>query len=96
MRWLAVLVVMLLCGGCATTDGSVEGESATKVDPDTVIRVPVEEAREKVQDGTALLVCAYDDDSFERFKLEGAIKRGELEAMRSTLAVEQEIIFYCA
>ncbi len=61
------------------------------------IRIPVEEARQKVNSGAALLVCAYDDD--EKFKnnhLMGAISLVEFMAKLPTLATDQEIIFYCA
>jgi len=61
------------------------------------IRISVEEARQKVRSGAALLVCAYDDD--EKFKnnhLLGAISFGEFRAKLPQLSREQEIIFYCA
>ena len=61
------------------------------------IRIPVEEARQKVNSGAALLVCAYDDD--EKFKnnhLQGAISLNDFRAKLSSLSTEQEIIFYCA
>ena len=61
------------------------------------IRISVEEARQKVNSGAALLVCAYDDD--EKFKnnhLQGAISFGEFRAKLPSLSSAQEIIFYCA
>ncbi len=61
------------------------------------VRIPVEEARQKVTSGSALLVCAYDDD--EKFKnnhLQGAISLGEFKIRLSALSAEQEMIFYCA
>ena len=61
------------------------------------IRIPVKEARRKVTSGSALLVCAYDDD--EKFKnnhLQGAISLSEFQAKLSSLSTVQEIIFYCA
>jgi hypothetical protein len=60
-------------------------------------RVSPEEAREKATSGTALLVCAYDDD--EKFKLvhlEGAISLNEFKSKLPSLTKDQEIIFYCA
>jgi len=61
------------------------------------IRISVEEARQKVNSGAALLVCAYDDD--EKFKnnhLQGAISLGDFRAKLPALSTEQEIVFYCA
>ena len=61
------------------------------------IRISVEEARQKVNSGAALLVCAYDDD--EKFKnnhLHGAISLNDFRAKLPSLSTEQEIIFYCA
>ena len=61
------------------------------------IRIPVEEARQKVASGTALLVCAYDDDDkFKNNHLQGAISLGEFRSKLPTLSPEQEMIFYCA
>ena len=61
------------------------------------IRIPVEEARQKVTSGTALLVCAYDDDDkFKNNHLQGAISLGEFRSKLPTLSPEQEMIFYCA
>ena len=60
-------------------------------------RISVEEARRKVAEGDALLVCAYADESkCARIKLEGAISLGELEAREATLPKDQPIVFYCA
>jgi hypothetical protein len=61
------------------------------------IRISVEVARQKVNSGVALLVCAYDDD--EKFKnnhLQGAISLNDFRAKLPSLSTEQEIIFYCA
>jgi len=60
-----------------------------------IIRVPQEEARQKVLADQALLVCAYDDDAkFARYHLEGAIPLAALEAQIGKLSRDQEIIFY--
>lgn len=60
-------------------------------------RISVEEARRKVSEGDALLVCAYADESkCDRIRLEGAISLGELEAREATLPKDQPIVFYCA
>ncbi len=62
-----------------------------------VPRISPEEAREKVINGTALLVCAYtDEQKFKRNHLEGAISLAELDARRTSLSKDHEIIFYCA
>jgi hypothetical protein len=61
------------------------------------IRISVEDARKKVSEGAALLVCAYDDD--EKFKnnhLEGAISLNDFRTKLPSLSTEQEIFFYCA
>lgn len=60
------------------------------------IRISVEEARQKASAGSALLVCAYDDD--EKFKnnhLQGAISLKDFRAQLPSLSTEQQIIFYC-
>ena len=61
------------------------------------IRISVEDARQNVSAGAALLVCAYDDD--EKFKnnhLQGAISLNNFRTKLPSLSTEQEIIFYCA
>jgi rhodanese-related sulfurtransferase len=60
------------------------------------VRIPVEEAHEKVRAGSALLVCAYDDeDKFKKNHLQGAISFGEFKTQLPSLKKDQEIIFYC-
>jgi len=58
-------------------------------------RIGVDEARQKVVSGDALLVCAYDDRSCSGKMLEGAILSSELEKRLPGLSRETEIIFYC-
>ena len=59
------------------------------------IRISVEKVRQKVNDGSALLVCAYDDDlKFKKFHLEGAISLAEFKSKVSALRKDQMIIFY--
>ena len=59
-------------------------------------RISVEEARQKVISGSALLVCAYDDDDkFKKNHLQGAISLGEFKAKLPSLPKEQAIVFYC-
>lgn len=62
-----------------------------------VPRITPEDARRKVQDGKALLVCAYaEPEKFTKNHLQGAISRQEFESRVTNLAKETEIIFYCA
>jgi len=62
-----------------------------------VERVGAGEARRRVAEGRAVLVCAYEDEEkCRRLKLEGAHTLRELEAGMATLPRSQEIIFYCA
>jgi len=61
------------------------------------MRVSPEEVRRKVTFGSALLVCAYEDDEkCKRLHLEGAIFLMEFKSRLSSLSNDQEIIFYCA
>jgi hypothetical protein len=60
-------------------------------------RIEAIEARQRVQSGQALLVCAYDDEAkCATMKLEGAISLGAFEARSPSLPKNQEIVFYCA
>lgn len=62
-----------------------------------VPRIAPEDARRKVQDGQALLVCAYDDpEKFNNNHLQGAISRQDFESRAADLPKDTEIIFYCA
>jgi hypothetical protein len=61
------------------------------------LRVSPEEVRQKVKEGKALLVCAYEDEEkFKKVRLEGAISFGEFKLKLPSLTKNQEIIFYCA
>jgi len=58
-------------------------------------RVTPEEIYQRVKSKAALLVCAYDDDAkFKRMQLEGAISFNEFQSRLSSLAKDQEIVFY--
>lgn len=62
-----------------------------------ILRVPVSVARQKVLDGRALLVCAYEDElKFKRVRLDGAISLSDFQSRLGALNPDQEIIFYCA
>jgi rhodanese-related sulfurtransferase len=61
------------------------------------VRLSASETRQRVSAGSALLVCAYDDD--EKFKnnhLQGAIPLSEFKSKLPSLPQDQEFIFYCA
>jgi len=61
------------------------------------VRISAEETRQRVNSGSALLVCAYDDD--EKFKnnhLQGAIALSEFKSKLPSISQNQEVIFYCA
>ena len=61
------------------------------------IRIYPEEVRQKVTSGSALLVCAYEDEQkCERLRLDGSISLTEFKSRLSSLSKEDEIIFYCA
>jgi hypothetical protein len=60
-------------------------------------RIPVPDARAKVQRDEALLVCAYDDEQkCAQLRLPNAISLKELVRRLPTLPKTQELIFYCA
>ena len=60
-------------------------------------RVTPREIFDKVKAGTALLVCAYDnEEKFKALHLEGALSLSEFKARLDALPKGQEIIFYCA
>ena len=60
------------------------------------IRVSPQAVRQKVVDGTTLLVCAYEDEEkFHKMHLEGAISYADFIAKLPSLSIDQEIIFYC-
>lgn len=61
------------------------------------IRISPEEVRRKITSGSALLVCAYEDDEkCRRLHLEGAMFLTEFRSKLPALPKDQEIIFYCA
>ena len=61
-----------------------------------VRRVKPGEARQRVQGGKALFVCAYDSEELcGGMRLEGAMTLGELNSRLAGIAKQQDIIFYC-
>ncbi len=62
-----------------------------------VTRVTAQEVHQKLQSGSVLLVCAYEDeDRFRRVHLERAISFSEFTSRLPSLSKNQEIVFYCA
>jgi hypothetical protein len=60
-----------------------------------VERITPEEARQGLESGRLLLVCAYEDESrFRQMRLEGAISFREFQTKLPILAKGQEIVFY--
>ena len=61
------------------------------------MRIFPEETRKKVLSGTAIFVCAYEDEEkFSGMHLEGAISFNAFKSKVASLSSEQEIVFYCA
>jgi len=59
------------------------------------VRIEPEDARQKVQAGQALLVCAYPVyEKFLKYHLEGAIPLTDLHAKEGRMSGDQEVIFY--
>ena len=62
-----------------------------------VERISAEDARRKVQNSQAMLVCAYDDEAkCATMRLEGARSLREFRGALPSLPKNREIIFYCA
>lgn len=60
-------------------------------------RISPDEARQRLRDDGALLVCAYDDESKCReSNIAGAITLQELRRRESDLDPGQKLVFYCA
>ena len=96
LSWVEVGAAILfqMAGGMGHTHATAKTEATS---PDTVPRIEVKEARDLVQAGKALLVCAYDsDEKFAKLHLDGAISLAELKAKLPTLDKAKPIVFYCA
>jgi hypothetical protein len=62
-----------------------------------VSRISVQEAREEVTSGRAMLVCAYEEEEkCNQVALEGSISLTQFQQRLPSLPREQEIIFFCA
>jgi hypothetical protein len=60
------------------------------------IRIDPEDTRKKVSAGTAIFVCAYEDEEkFRKMHLEGAVSFNTFKSKVASLSREQEIVFYC-
>ncbi len=60
-------------------------------------RIGPKETYNNLKAGTAILVCAYEDDEkFKTFHLEGAYSYNEFQSKLPSLTKDQEITFYCA
>jgi len=58
-------------------------------------RIGPEEVHQKLKSGTAILVCAYEDDAkFKKLQLQGAISLNEFKSKLASLSKDQEIVFY--
>ena len=63
----------------------------------TIPRFSPDEARLRLRDDGAILVCAYDDVSRCReANIDGAITLQELKRREGDLDPAQKLIFYCA
>ena len=83
---LSVQLILITATFYPTTTGAGEA----------IERIGVNDARMRVKEKAALLVCSYDDDRCKNILLEGAILQSEFEAKLPTLVKTQPIIFYCA
>jgi hypothetical protein len=60
-------------------------------------RIDPEQARAAVETGSALLVCAYDDEEkCQNYGLKNAISLTELQRQEAALSKDRKIFFYCA
>ncbi len=58
-------------------------------------RITAKEVYGELKSGKVLLVCAYEDEmKFKAMRLGGAISLDEFKSKVSSLAKDQEIVFY--
>jgi hypothetical protein len=60
------------------------------------LRMSADRARQAIEAGKGVLVCAYDEEKCQRFMFEGALTAKQLEERRATLPEDASILFYCA
>jgi hypothetical protein len=57
----------------------------------------LEQARTKLVDGVAILVCAYAErDRCDQIHIPGSIALSDLEEHQLSVPHDEEIVFYCA
>lgn len=62
-----------------------------------VIRISAEDTKHIVENGTGLLVCAYDDEvKCRSFHMDEAISLNEFRTKIPEISKDQEIVFFCA
>ncbi len=60
-------------------------------------RVSANVVKEKVENNSSMLVCAYDDDEkFKNVHLAGAISLNDFKSKANSMDKDQEVFFYCA
>lgn len=82
-RWM-LIPLATLAAGCATA-----------VSTDHVLRVSPRDAHRRVEQGEALLVCAYREEDCRGTHLAGAITLEDLEGRLPGLRPGQQILFFC-
>lgn len=61
-----------------------------------IARITPQDAHQKVESDSAILVCAYEDEAkFKQMQLKGAISLNKFKSRLPSLKKDQEIIFYC-
>jgi len=65
------------------------------VDKQSVQRVTPDTAKTAIDEGKAMMVCAYKDDQCRGMQIKGALLPSEFKDRTSELSKTQEIIFYC-
>lgn len=81
----------------ARPDVAIRRMFAEKEEDMDVPRISPAEARRRVQQGQALLVCGYEDETKCRsMALDGSIALADLKRRIHSLPKSQELIFYCA
>lgn len=60
-------------------------------------RISVADARRRVEEGKALLVCAYESEEVcSGMMLDGALSLAQFRERTPSLDKGQEVVFYCA
>ena len=83
-------------GAVISISGIGFAAEGTTTPADSVPRIQVDQARQDVNSGQALLVCAYSSQyAYQQNNLQGSISLQEFQALATSLSKNQEIIFYC-